>query len=199
MVKWLNLFTSHQLPKRDMLSANKLKELCKQRQISIRPLADQLVRGGLNKKEAAAAVNNWQKGRFVPAPRREDIQRLAGALSADVNDLLDWHSSYRFAPGSASKARLVTQLIVGRGVQDAMDILKFTRKRAATMVDKVLKSAVADADEQQADVDTLYVSEARVDDAGIRIGTKRWIPKDRGRAHPIRRKACHIHITVTEA
>jgi len=182
-----------------MLSANKLKELCEQRQISIRQLADQLVRGGLNKKEAAAAVKNWQKGRFVPTPRREDIQRLAGALSADVNDLLDWHSSYRFAPGSASKARLVTQLIVGRSVQDAMDILKFTRKRAATMVDKVLKSAVADADEQQADVDTLYVSEARVDDAGIRIGTKRWIPKDRGSAHPIRRKACHIHITVTEA
>jgi large subunit ribosomal protein L22 len=80
-----------------------------------------------------------------------------------------------------------------------MDILKFTRKRAATMVDKVLKSAVADADEQQADVDNLYISEARVDDAGVRIGTKRWIPKDRGRAHPIHKKACHIHITVTEA
>jgi large subunit ribosomal protein L22 len=80
-----------------------------------------------------------------------------------------------------------------------MDLLKFTRKRAASMIDKVLKCAVADADEQQADVDNLYVSEARVDDAGIRIGTKRWIPKDRGRAHPIRKKACHIYVTVTEA
>jgi large subunit ribosomal protein L22 len=80
-----------------------------------------------------------------------------------------------------------------------MDILKFTRKRAATVVDKVLKSAVADADEQQADVDNLYVSEARVDDAGIRIGTKRWMPKDRGRAHPIHKKACHIYITVSQA
>ncbi|HEW79650.1 MAG TPA: 50S ribosomal protein L22 [Phycisphaerales bacterium] len=113
--------------------------------------------------------------------------------------MLDWRSSYRYAPGSASKARLVARLIAGRSVQDAMDILKFTRKRAATMIDKVLKSAVADADEQAADVDNLYVSEARVDDAGVRIGTKRWIPKDRGRAHPIRKKACHIHITVTEA
>lgn len=96
------------------------------------------------------------------------------------------------------KARLVTQLIVGRSVQDAMDILKFTRKRAATMVEKVLKSAVANADEQQADVDNLYVSSARVDDAGIRIGTKRWMPKDRGRTHPIRKKACHIYVTVTQ-
>ena len=79
-----------------------------------------------------------------------------------------------------------------------MDILKFTNKRAAGMVDKVLKTAVADADEQRADVDNLYVSEARVDDAGVRIGTKRWIAKDRGRAHPIRKKACHIHVTVTQ-
>jgi len=94
---------------------------------------------------------------------------------------------------------LVTQLIVGRTVQDAMDTLKFTRKRAAAIIDKVLKSAVADADEQQADVDNLYVSSARVDDAGNRIGTKRWMPKDRGRAHPINKKACHIHITVTQA
>jgi large subunit ribosomal protein L22 len=80
-----------------------------------------------------------------------------------------------------------------------MDILKFTRKRAAETVNKVLKSAVADADEQRADVDNLYVSQARVDDAGVRIGTKRWIPKDRGRAHPLRKTGCHIHITVTQA
>ena len=182
-----------------MLSANKLKELCQQRQMGVEQLAGQIVRGGLNEKEAAAAVKNWQKGLFKPEPRAEDIRRLATALSAEVNDLVDWRSSYRFAPLSARKARLVTQLIVGRSVQDAMDILKFTRKRAAAMIDKVLKSAVADADEQQADVDNLYVSSARVDDAGVRIGTKRWIPKDRGRTHPIRKKACHIHITVTQA
>ncbi|MHC4355822.1 MAG: large ribosomal subunit protein uL22, partial [Planctomycetota bacterium] len=64
---------------------------------------------------------------------------------------------------SARKVRLVTELIVGRSVQDAMDILKFTSKRAAGMIDKVLKSAVADADEQQADTDSLYVSSARPD------------------------------------
>jgi large subunit ribosomal protein L22 len=181
-----------------MLNADKLKELCQQRQMGVEELAGQLVRGGLNGEAAAAAVKNWQKGLFRPIPHREDIRRLADALSAEVNDLLVWRSSYRFAPMSARKVRLVTQLIVGRRVQDAMDILKLTRKRAATMVNKVLKTAVADADEQQADVDNLYVSEARVDDAGVRIGTRRWIPKDRGRAHPICKKACHIHITVAE-
>jgi large subunit ribosomal protein L22 len=182
-----------------MLSSNKLKELCKQRRMSTEQLAGQLVGGGLNQEKAAAAVKNWQKGLFKPIPRREDIRRLATALSVEVNDLVEWCSSYRFAPSSARKVKLVTQLVAGRRVQDAIDILKFTRKRAAEMVDKVLKSAVADADEQQADVDNLYVSEARVDDAGRRIGTKRWIPKDRGKSYPIKKRACHIHITVTEA
>lgn len=181
-----------------MLSAGKLQELCRERQMDIGQLAERLAGARLNKKQAVAAVKNWQKGLFKPEPRADDIRRLATALSVEVNDIADWRSSYRFAPMSARKARLVTQLIVGRSVQNAMDLLKFTRKRAATMIDKVLRSAVADADEQQVDVDNLYVSSARVDDAGIRIGTKRWIPKDRGRAHPIRKKACHIHITVTQ-
>jgi large subunit ribosomal protein L22 len=181
-----------------MLSSNKLKKLCKQRQMSMEQLAGQLVRGGLSKEKAASAVKNWRKGLLKPAPHKEDISRLATALSVEVNDLVAWCSSYRYAPSSARKVRLVTQLIVGRRVQDAMDTLKFTRKRAAEMVNKVLKSAIADADEQQADVDNLYVSEARVDDAGRRIDTKRWRPKDRGKAYPINKKACHIHITVTE-
>ncbi len=116
-----------------------------------------------------------------------------------MNDLVSWRSSYRYAPGSSRKARLVTQLIAGRNVQEAMDILKFTRKRAASMIDKVLKSAVADADEQQADVDKLYVCDARADEGGVRIGTKRWIAKDRGKAHAIRKRACHISVTVTQS
>ena len=182
-----------------MLSAQKLKEYCLQRQMDVGQMADRLAGARLNKKQAVAAIKNWQKGLFKPEPRADDIDRLASALSVEVNDIADWRSSYRYAPISARKARLVTQLIVGRSVQDAMDILKFTRKRAATMIDKVLKSAVADADEQQVDVDNLYVSSARVDDAGVRIGTKRWMPKDRGKAYPIHKKACHIHITLTQA
>jgi len=182
-----------------MLSAEKLTKLCKQQKIDIDHLAGELVRGGLSRKQAVAAVKNWRKGLLRPQPRKEDIRNLASALSADVNDLVVWRSSCRFAPVSPRKARLVTELIVGRSVQDAMDTLKFTRKRSAKMVDKVLRSAVADADEQEADVDNLYVSEARVDEAGTRVGTKRWIPKDRGRTHPINKKASHIYVTVSEA
>jgi large subunit ribosomal protein L22 len=181
-----------------MISATKLKDICVRQKTTAEDLGRSLARGGFDAKEAASAVRNWQKGLLKPEPRSEDMRRLAEALGVDVVDIADWHSSYRYAPMSARKARLVTQLIAGRNVQDAIDLLKFTRKRAAEMVDKVLKAAVADADEQQADVGMLYVSEARVDDAGIRIGTKRWIAKDRGRAHPIRKRACHIHVTVTQ-
>lgn len=182
-----------------MLSVTKFTKLCQKNKVSSEVLAENLARAGFNKKQALSAVKNWQKGLMKPKPSSEDLRRLATALAADVSDIAEWRSSYRYAPQSAQKARLVTQLIVGRSVQDAMDILKFTRKRSAVMIDKVLKSAVADADEQQADVDRLYVSSACVDEAGIRIGTKRWIPKDRGRAHPIRKKACHIHVTVAQA
>jgi large subunit ribosomal protein L22 len=181
-----------------MLSAEKLKEVSYEKQMNVEELARHLVRSGLDQAKAISAIKNWKKGLYKPKPRKEDLKRLASALSVEETELSDWHSSYMYAPISARKARLVSQLINGRSVQDAMDLLKFTPKRAATMIDKVLKCAVADADEQQADVDSLYVSCARIDDAGVRIGTKRWIPKDRGRAHAIRKKACHIHITVTQ-
>jgi large subunit ribosomal protein L22 len=181
-----------------MLSSEKLRQLSLERQVDTEQLARHLVKAGRDQKKAVAAVKNWQRGLFKPLPDADDIRRLASALSVEENDLSDWRSSCRYAPISARKARLVAQLIDGRSVQDAMDVLKFTKKRAATMIDKVLKSAVADADERQADVDNLYICSARVDDAGIRIGTKRWMAKDRGRAHPIHKKACHIHITVTQ-
>lgn len=182
-----------------MLSATKLKEVSERQGVTVESLARSIERGGMSLKDAVSAVRNWERGLMKPLPKAEDVRRLAEALSVEPTEISDWRSSYQYAPMTARKVRLVTELIVGRPVQDAMDMLKFTRKRAAPMVDKVLKAAVADADEQQANVDTLYVKEARVDEAGIRLGTKRWIPKDRGRAHPIRKKACHIHVTVSQA
>jgi len=181
-----------------MLNSEKFKRISKERKVSIEQLGSQLVRAGLDKQEAISAVRNWQKGLFKPIPSSDDVKKLAAALGVEPNDIAGWCSTCFYAPFTARKARLVTQLITGRKVQDALDILKFTRKRAAEMITKTLRTAIADADEQEADVDNLYVSEARVDDAGIRIGTKRWIAKDRGRAHSLTKKGCHIHITVSQ-
>ena len=181
-----------------MLSSSKLKELCSERQVSVTQLAGHIVHGGFDRESATRALKNWLKGLNKPRVGTEDVERLASGLGVEVTELSEWHASYRYAPMSARKVRLITQLIAGRNVQDALDILKFTNKRAAEMVRKVLESAIANADENEADVEKLYVSEARVDSAGRRIGTKTWIPKDRGRAHPIRKEACHIIVKVAE-
>ena len=73
-----------------MLSATKFKKLCQRRKVSVEQLSGHLVRGGLNSKEATAAVRNWQKGLFKPKPRKEDVQHLATALGVEVNELGDW-------------------------------------------------------------------------------------------------------------
>ncbi|MCD4831458.1 MAG: 50S ribosomal protein L22 [Anaerohalosphaeraceae bacterium] len=181
-----------------MLSSEKLKNLIKNNKIATSKLVDALVGAGLVKKAASAAVKNWTKGLMKPAPRTRDIEALAGVLNVEVNDISEWKCVVKYSAGSSRKARLVTQLISGRTVQSALDTLKFTNKRAAYMVEKALKSAIANADEAAADVENLYVSHAKADSAGVRLGTKRWIAKDRGRAHSIRKMASHIYITVTE-
>lgn len=181
-----------------MLSGKKLNDVCQKQKISDSQLAEHLAHGGMSQEDALTAIRNWKKGLYRPKPSREDAERLAAGLGVEVGAISEWVASYRYAPMSPSKVRLVTELIAGRDVQDALDLLTFTHKRAAVHVKKLLQSAIANADEQEADVDNLYVSEARVDQAGRRIGTKAWHPKDRGRAHPIRKEASHIYITVAE-
>ena len=114
---------------------------------------------------------------------------------AEATESKTWVAKHRFARISPRKVRLVTDLIRERQVGEAMDVLKFTRKRASVFVINTLKSAMANADEAEADMGRLYVSEARVD-GGPTI--KRWHPKDRGRAHPINKRTCHIVIKVRE-
>lgn len=181
-----------------MLSSKKFNKVCSKSKMSNDDLAGRIASGGFTRKAAVTAVKNWRKGLFKPQPTTENIEKLAEALGVDVAEISEWRSSARYAPSSPTKARLVTDLISGRNAQDALDVLKFEHKRAARMIEKVLACAIASADENAADVESLYVCEARVDGAGRRIGTKGWIAKDRGRAHPIKKQACHIHIAVSE-
>ena len=106
-----------------------------------------------------------------------------------------WKATHRFARISARKARLIADMIRGRDVQDALNVLKFSPNRAAVMVSKVLTSAIANANEGEADVDLLYVKEARIDEGPT---MKRWRPKDRGRAHPIMKRTSHINVVVEQ-
>lgn len=108
---------------------------------------------------------------------------------------MEWTATHRFARISARKARLVVELIRGRACNDALDLLHFTPKRAAFFVSRVLKSAMANANEKEASMNKLFVSEARVDAGPI---IKRFQPKDRGRAHSIHKGTSHIVIGVAE-
>jgi large subunit ribosomal protein L22 len=96
---------------------------------------------------------------------------------------------------SPRKARLVTEHIRGRTVPEARTILAFTPRAAAREVEKVLRSAVANA-EANHDLtgDNLVVDTAVVDEG---VTLKRWRPQARGRAHRIRKRTCHITIVLT--
>ena len=104
-----------------------------------------------------------------------------------------WHATHRYARISPRKVRLMADLIRGRHVQDALNVLKFTHNRAAGMIAKVLTSAIASADEAEADMDNLYVVGARADEGPT---MKRFRPKDRGRAHPIMKRTSHVIVAV---
>ena len=106
-----------------------------------------------------------------------------------------WRAKHRYARISARKVRLVAGLVRDEHVQNALDVLKFTPNRAARMVEKVLTSAIANANEAEADVEDLFVQEVRVDEGPT---IKRWHPKDRGRPHPILKRTSHITVVVEQ-
>lgn len=106
-----------------------------------------------------------------------------------------WTAKHRYARISERKVRLVADMIRGLSCDQAVQMLEYTPKRAATMLNKVLQSAMANANEQEAAMGRLFVSEARVDPGPI---IKRFRPKDRGRAHPIQKRMSHIVVSVDE-
>ncbi len=106
-----------------------------------------------------------------------------------------WSATHRFARIGPRKVKLLVDLIRGRACAEALDQLRFNSKRGARMVQNVLKSAMVNADEQEADMRILFVKDARVDGGPF---YNRWRPKDRGRAHPIQKRTSHIRVVVAE-
>ena len=106
------------------------------------------------------------------------------------------HSTYKYARISAFKAREVTREIQGLPVAAALDIVAFSPKKAAVLVAKTLKSAVANAENNaNLRVDTLVVKEATVGEGPT---LKRSQPKARGSAGPILKRSSHIRIILTD-
>ena len=124
------------------------------------------------------------------APRRaaENAPPIADAVAIQ-----------RGARQSPYKMRLVIDQIRGKNVNEALGLLRFSKKHAAMQIEKTLNSAVANAEHaarqnnESLDVDTLYVKHAIVNE-GPKI--KRFMPAAQGRATPIQKRTSHVHIVV---
>jgi len=108
---------------------------------------------------------------------------------------MEVQAKLRFLRGSPRKVRLVADLIRGKGVQDAVNILHFTNKHAAKDLEKLLKSAIANAEnrDEPMDVDRLFVKEVFVDPGP---SMKRFRPAPMGRAYRILKRQSHVTIKL---
>jgi large subunit ribosomal protein L22 len=101
-----------------------------------------------------------------------------------------------FARIAPRKVRLVADLVRGKDVNEAIQILSFTNKKSAPVLKKLLQSAVANADQKKTiDVDTLFVKHLTVDQGPT---LKRYMPRAMGRASEIRKKTSHINLVLEE-
>ena len=107
---------------------------------------------------------------------------------------METKASLRGVHLSAQKGRLVADLIRGKKVDQALDILAFTPKKAAVIIKQVLESAIANAEHNDgADIDELKVSSIYVEKGTF---MKRYSARAKGRGDRISKQTCHISVTV---
>jgi len=117
-------------------------------------------------------------------------------MAATVDDIQRVRAQAKWVRTSARKARLVLDHIRGRSVPEARTILAFTQRAAATDIEKVLRSAVANAEANHGlDGDDLVVEVAYADEGPT---LKRWKPRARGRVNRIRKRTCHVTLVLAE-
>ena len=119
-----------------------------------------------------------------------------------VKSGIEAHAIQRTTRQSPYKMRLVIDQIRGQRVNDALALLKFSKKHAAKQIEKTLASAVANAEQRarktnaNLDVDALVITKAIVNE-GPKL--KRWTPAAMGRATPMLKRTSHVEIIVAEA
>ena len=105
-----------------------------------------------------------------------------------------YRASHRFARISPRKVRPLADMIRGKFADEALDLLRYQPHRGARMLEKVLRSALGNAEDQRAEqVDDLLVSEVKVDEGPM---FKRMRPRARGMAHVILKRMSHISVSL---
>ena len=109
---------------------------------------------------------------------------------------MQFKAEAKYIKVSPQKARLVVDLIRGKKVYDAINVLKFTKKKSANPVLKLLNSAIANASTTgRVDIDTLIVSKINVD---MSLSLKRLMPKAMGRGATVKKRMSNIKIVLEE-
>ncbi|MEX1026332.1 MAG: 50S ribosomal protein L22 [Planctomycetota bacterium] len=112
---------------------------------------------------------------------------------------MHYTAKHRYARTTARKARLAADMIRGMGVNEALELLEFSPKRASAFYLKVLKSATANAaQDESVNLNKLFVSDCRADEGPLLQGRLRWRPGPQGRAMPYRKRTSHLTVTVQE-
>jgi large subunit ribosomal protein L22 len=116
--------------------------------------------------------------------------------AAQIDDRMRVRAQAKWVRTSARKARIVLDHIRGRTVPEARTVLAFTSRAVATDIEKVLRSAVANAEANHGlDGDELIVEAAYADEGPT---LKRWKPRARGRVNRIRKRTCHVTLVLVE-
>lgn len=109
---------------------------------------------------------------------------------------MEYKAKHRFADMNARKIRQFADLIRGRMADEALEILRFYPNKGARLLEQVLMSAMGNAEDRGArDKDELIVLESRIDGGPI---MKRFMPRARGSAYPIKRRYAHIVVTLSD-
>ena len=154
------------------------------------------LRKSASKSAAKKTAARDEEKAAPPAVRKTAVRK---STRSDAPVLPDSRAIQRSTRQSPYKMRLVIDQIRGKNVNDALGLLKFSKKHAAKQIEKVLNSAVANAeysarkDNESLDVDTLYVKRAIVNE-GPKI--KRFMPAAQGRATPIQKRTSHVEIVI---
>ena len=108
-----------------------------------------------------------------------------------------YRATHKYAPMSARKARPVVDMVRGLGADAALEQLLYVNRRAATLLGKVIRSAVANAaQEGGVEAKDLFIAAARVNEGPLKQRRMRWRPGPMGRAMPIRKRTCHIQVDL---
>ncbi len=128
--------------------------------------------------------------------RRDKTQFIGYERQITEVRMMEVSAKLTTARMSAQKARLVADQIRGKGVEEALELLSYSPKKAAVLIKKVLNSAIANAEHNEGvDIDELKVSTIYVDEA---MTLKRISPRAKGRADRILKRSCHITVKVAD-